>query len=308
MNTDNTSNHITGNKCGHNAESPKIYTQPTFFKKRPALLSRAKFRANNVATGRSWHNPQYLHHYKSQRRRDVSLRQMRSEGRSRFSQVAGAIIDHLDLETMQLGRWDTKSGMFCPYSWAEILGILTSIQGDHENFSRDRMYQELRRFVATGYLRVQKRHYATGEQDDNGRDVVRQDVAHKWVCVRLFEDLGISKEDLELARKASSKRNDQIRMNAAVAQCANNPTAKPAEAIALMVKSAREGSYSKVRQYFEQKRAEIALKRASETTTNPPKKTSNRLSESERAAKIRFMMEKGGLSRERAEAYINRLK
>lgn len=310
MNTDNTSNLITGNKCGHDAGSPKIYTQPTFFKKRPALLSRAKYRANGVALGRSWHNPQYLKHYKAQRRHDISLRQQRSEARSRYSQVAGILFDCLDLETLQLGRWDEKTGMFSPYSWAEIYVLLESIQTSTEKFSRDRLYQELRRFSACGYMRIQKRHYETGEVNADGQKEIRQDVAHKWIDKRIFEDLGITAEELTKARKASSERNERLRMAAAVAQCANLPQAKAAEAVVMMRQSAKNGTYSPVRQYFEQKKAQQALseqaRKAGATPSKPQNAAKNGSSE-DREAKIIRLMKISGKSYTECEAMLAKI-
>lgn len=305
MNTTDTINIIKGNKCGHNAQSPKIYVSPSAYKRRPELLSRAKHRANNVALGRSWLNPQYLKHYKEARRVDVSLRKQRSEGRSRFSQFSGAIYDHLDLETMQLGRWDAKTGIFAPYSWSEILGVLQSIQGDSEKFSRDRMFQEVRRWKAAGYIREQKRHYETGELDGNGAPVMRQDVAHKWICTRALLELGLTEDQIKAARKASKERNKRLRMEAAVGMCSNNPLAKAAQAVAEMEASARDGRKSQVRQYYEQKRAEYDLISARRKAATPtPTKTTKTERNEAREAKIRRLMDATGRPRQELEHLI----
>lgn len=305
MKTDITRKEIKGNKCGHNAQSPKIYISPRFYTKRPELISRAKHRANNVALGRSWHNPQYLHHYKEQRRHDISARQQRSEGRSRFSQFSGAILDNLDLETMQLGRWSEKTGLFTPYSWAELLNVIQTIQGDSEKFSRDRMYEERSRFEKSGYIRVQKRHYETGETDNNDKAVIRQDVAHKWVCTRFLRELGLSDDQIKAARKNSAERNERLRMEAAVSLCANNPLAKAAEAVVKMRESAKNGEKSKVRQYYEQKKAQHDLLRAAKPKKEQtPTKTLSSDKRAARELRIASLIESSGISRAQAEKLI----
>jgi hypothetical protein len=297
---------LKGNRCGHDSQSPKIYALPTVYKSRPKIITQAKYRANGVALGRSWHNPAYLLHYKESRRNDVSLRQQRTEGRSRFAQVAGVILDHTDLEMMQVGRWDKKTGMFSPYSWQELWIILLNNQGENESFSRDRFYQEIRRFQAAGYIRVQKRHYETGEENADGTAEVRQDVAHKWVCSRFFEDLALSIDELKKARKVSSDKNDKLRMTAAVSQCANNPLAKAAEAVVKMFESAKNGEYSKVRKYYEQKKAQYNLNKAAKTSPAPAQQESNTQTSQSRTEKIERLMASSGCSRQQAEKLIHK--
>lgn len=299
-------NEFKGNRCGHDAKSPKIYALPRQYKARPKIITQAKFRANGVALGQSWHNPAYLLHYKESRRNNVSLRQQRTEGRSRFAQVAGVILDHTDLEMMQIGRWDKKTGLFSPYSWQDLWIILLNNQGENESFSRDRFYEEINMMKAAGYIRVQKRHYETGEENADGTAEVRQDVAHKWVCSRFFEDLALSIEELKKARKESSDKNDKLRMAAAVAQCANNPLAKAAEAVVKMFESARDGEYSKVRKYYEQKKAQHNLKKAAKSSPAPAQQEITQQASQSRAEKIERLMASSGISRQQAEKLIHK--
>jgi hypothetical protein len=300
---------VKGNRCGHNTESPKIYQSPPRIKKRPSLLTRAKYRANNVALGRSWDNPQYLRNYKEQRQLDISYRKMRSEGRSRFAQFSGVVFDHIDLETMQVGHWSVRTGLFVPYSWVEISGVLDESQskGAGENFSRSRMYDEIDIWQSVGYLRNQERVYKAGE-DQNGKTKFRQDVSHKWICKRLFLELGLTEKEIEEARQESKKRNDITRMNAAVSLCANNPQAKAADAIVLMQLSARNGARSKIRQYYDRKKAEQAIKdveRAQEAKeTNTPTNAPTHEKKAARACRVAMLIKSTGMTKTEAEKLI----
>ena len=299
---------LNGNKCGHEVHHPKLYFTPTFYKTRPKLINKTRRRANSVAEGRGWENPLYLKYYKSMRNECVSLRKQRSEARSRFSQVVGVLLDHYDFESKQLGHWDTITGMFTPVSWAKLHTILEINQMDEENFSRDRFYEEIKMIRDAGYIRVQKRHYDTGEvleakDGQESKDIIRQDVAHKWVQDRLFLELGITQEEIDAQRKITKARNNKIRLDASQ----RIPFGDAAKALKMMIDSAKNGTRSKIREYYETKKAKLAVSvspAAISGDLNKFQKKEQPTESEERERKINVMMTKLGMTRRQAEKYI----
>lgn len=243
--TKNTSNQKKGNRCGCTVDNPSTFKSPSYSKRRPKLIEQAKYRLNSV-TGKGEGYRNFLHKYKEKRRQQVSNRQMRLEGRSRIAIFGGAVFDHLDLETMQLGYWCRESGQWVPTSWDDIHNAILDSLEEHEAYSYQRLSDEKARWKACGFLRVKKRYYDTGLENDDGSKIYRQDISASFVTEAALVDLGLHPDAIKKAREESTERNEAIRKRHAEAM----PFVKTVEAMQVLRDTAKNYK-GKVRQWYE---------------------------------------------------------
>jgi len=222
--TQTSTQKLSGNGCGHNTASPRRYGMAKF-KTRPQALEQIKRRAhslNEKALG--WRN--YLPSLRSQRIKEKkTTRLQRSESRHALSWLLSVIADRLDLETMAVGSWD-KSGIFVPATLSDLHQSLKTACNADEDYSFSRLKRHFRQLVKAGYIVCKYRSYATGEKDDQGNDVMRQDAAIKYVTPKLLKELGLDlgrkdrpskfAKQLQKDRQRSTERNRAIRRLAGV--------------------------------------------------------------------------------------------
>lgn len=205
-----------GNKCGHNKNAPARYQHPRLTK-RPKLIQQAKYRLYSINdTARGYRS--YFKALKNYRFTELkTARKTRSESREAFALMCSSIFDHLDLETMALGRW-MPNGEFQSFSYDDIYQTMREALPEHIDYSERRFWRHIRLLKGSGYLRSRRRRYNTGQVDSDGNPIIREDVSVKFVTRRLLTDLGFSEDQVKEARSISKKRNAKIRVHAPQSQ------------------------------------------------------------------------------------------
>jgi len=219
-----------GNRCGHVPNSPRLYVRPAFKKKTYDILTDAQ---KNLAEYYS--DPKNWLKNIEESRFDVdkghSMGQQRTESREAVAAVTGVILDHLDLDTMNIVRYKqgTPKNMSI-YDIAEKAGI-----------NYDRCWRAL--------MVLQNASYVTSKQAQI------KEIALKRVSLTLLHHLGISALRVHLCR---GKKHKSLEMKRGETAIQNNPQLKKAmkslkEALCKPIKTLEqkeEAEKEKQRKYF----------------------------------------------------------
>ena len=209
-NRENTRAHISaaGNWCAHDPVNPKFFEPPESHARRPDVL---QFAAKNL---------EKFYDFPGKWLKSLSLtsgttRQERSEGRERDASVMQILLHYLELASMRVGI-PNADGVFLPLDMKFIAKRLKwrTDADDIDDKARveqglnprnrgvKRVFRAIARFKRAGYVTVHPRFEKTmnGEQDYTGLPAVRR------ILPKVFRELGIKLERLELRRKEASKR------------------------------------------------------------------------------------------------------
>ena len=192
----------------HNPFCPQFFVPPDSHAKRPDVLQYAQHNLRQFYDSPDKWLP-------SLRDTRASTRQERTEARERDAAVLGVLLQYTELASLRVGI-PNADGVFLPLTMKYLamkLGWRTPAD-DLEDKARiaagltprhrgvKRVYRAIANFKRAGYMTVHARFEKTmeGEQDYTGLPAVRR------IDPKLFRELGIKRERLELRRKEAGKR------------------------------------------------------------------------------------------------------
>lgn len=182
----------SGNRCGHCVAAPQFFQRATEKKTPPDMIVFAM----NALKKYYFKPNQWLQNILYARQ---STRQQRSEAREAIARVSQVIIDHVDLATLQIVKWNPYTETFRPLRISEI--------ADLASISYKRCTRALATLKSSLYLKLQYRTKITEEGE------IRALTAIKHISRQFFLDLGISVSKLTTcishAKKQLYKRQKQ---------------------------------------------------------------------------------------------------
>lgn len=180
-----------GNHCGHVPESPRLYTRPAYKKKTYDILTDAQDNLKSYY----FEPKKWLTNIDETRFRVTTgdrMGQQRTESREAVAAIAGVILDHLDLDTMNVVKY--KKGKPRDMSIYDI--------AEKANLTYERCWRAL--------MVLQNSSYVTSQQEKVNV------VALKRVSLQLLHHLGISGLRVHLCRGKKHKALEMQRGEAAI--------------------------------------------------------------------------------------------
>ena|SRR3989344_4338018 len=181
--------HLSGNRCNHIASSPRLL-QDLNTVKFPYVIERAKNNLNKyyIDSGKWLPHLRYL-------RLTKSKRTIRSERREALIAVVRAILIHTDLGSLRVGHISKNDN--------EIHPIRIETIAKYANVGIKRCHRVVQVLKQAGYLEIQPRY----QKISSGYKGL---AAIKKISILLFYHLGISREQLNKARKKSQLKVNNI--------------------------------------------------------------------------------------------------
>lgn len=174
-----------GNRCGHCVAAPQLFQRPSEKKAPPDMILFAM----NTLKKYYFKPNQWLQNIIYARQ---SPRQQRSEAREAIARVSQVIIDHVDLATLQIVKWNPYTETFRPLRVSEI--------ADLAGISYKRCTRALSTLKSSLYLKL---HYRTKITEEGE---IRALTAIKFISRQFFLDLGISVSKLTTCMSHAKKR------------------------------------------------------------------------------------------------------
>lgn len=164
-------NNASGNRCGHDKDSPRFFERSSEFKRPPLAIEKALQNAEFYYFQEGDFLPNVAYSRFTQR-------QQRSESREAVASLVKVLIGHCDLESMQAIRFYNREK--CLLSVNE----LAKFAGLHYK----RCQRALKVLKEAGYVKLQYRAQRTSTGE------IKPLIAIKRLTPRLFLDLGVTGE------------------------------------------------------------------------------------------------------------------
>lgn len=188
----NTTTLLSGNKCGHCPSSPRFYTPPISNKVLPSVLETAKRNLIHF-----YHEPSKWLLQLKLIRENRSNRRIRSESREAVSAVLGALLQHTDLKTLTVGRYDPSTGLITPIKIETI--------SSYAGISFKRCMRVMRLLQQCGYLKVERKcHFDAKKNSHLGLSAIKK------LTLAIFIHLGVSALKIERAQKYAKNQTEKL--------------------------------------------------------------------------------------------------